>query len=219
MSRIIQKYYLSYIVIILVFCILMLACWIGTHNIIFIALSMICLLISAGIQYFFRDPDRKIPEIEGTVTSPADGIITHIQHNIQEKYCNHPVTVISIFLRLWDVHINRIPITGNIEKCIYEKGRFYAAMSNKASKYNEKMLVLISSSNGYFLIKQVAGMIARRIVCFVKQGDSVVQGERFGLIKFGSLVELSIPSTYHICVKENQKVCAGETIVASLVRK
>lgn len=213
------KLYANYVIGAFILCILMLAGWIFTRQFVWLIMTSLLVLIEAGIILFFRDPDRDIPNAKDIVVSPADGRIMRIQYNARDEYCRGAVTIVSVFLRLWDVHVNRMPISGKVEMCKYKKGQFYAAMLNKASKYNERMLVGISSAHGRFLVKQVAGTLARRIVCHVHEDDSVMQGERFGLIKFGSLVELSIPRSYEVCVKKNQYVRAGETIIASLARK
>ena len=122
---------------------------------------------------------------------------------------------LAIYLRIWDVHINRIPVSGTIETCRYRAGKFYPAFLNKAG-LNEQMIMVISHGQDRFILKQIAGILARRIVCRVGQGSRVEQGERFGLIKLGSRVELTIPAAYEITVGLHQKVRAGETIIARL---
>jgi phosphatidylserine decarboxylase len=182
-----------------------------------LVIGMIVLL--AGTLYFFRDPERNISTQTGNVVSPADGKIIRIRRHYEQVFCKEQVTTVAIFLRLWDVHVNRMPVDGKIRFREYRSGRFYPAMSNKASIHNEQMRIGFINSHGRFLVKLVAGMIARRIVCHVREGDSVLQGQRIGMIKFGSQVELSLPRCYRLQVKENQIIKAGETVIAVLDRK
>jgi phosphatidylserine decarboxylase len=200
------------LILLVSFCIL----WIVTRNTVFL-LTGICILVSGALTVsFLRDPDRRIPEETGVVLSPADGKIIRITRHQDEA--KNPDYTVAIYLRLWDVHINRIPISGTVELCRYRRGKFRPAFFREAAS-NEQMVLVISDAEDRFILKQIAGILARRIVCRVIPGNRVKQGDRFGLIKLGSRVELTIPAKYGITVRLNQKVKAGETILARLYGK
>ncbi|MFC1569096.1 phosphatidylserine decarboxylase family protein [bacterium] len=212
------KEYIGLLAAEIVLCTFMLLFWFWKGHLITLIIAIGMFIFIVTTLYFFRDPERSKPLQKDIIIAPADGRITCIRQHQENAFCHTTVTTVSIFLRLWDVHVNRIPVTGKVEFCQYRKGKFHLAMSDKASKNNEQMQIGLVNEHGRFLIRQVAGMIARRIVCRVKEGDTVLQGERFGLIKFGSLVELSIPQKYRLMVHENQNVKAGETIIGILER-
>jgi phosphatidylserine decarboxylase len=177
---------------------------------ILIILPLIFLIFS---MYFFRDPDRTIPEDENIVVSPADGKILFIKNVYDNKYLNCKAKQISIFMSPLNVHVNRIPVDGKVEYVKYHKGAFVAAFDDKASAKNERCEFGINSRYGKVLFTQVAGFIARRIVYEIKEGDSVKKGERFGMIKFGSRVDVVVPENWTAAVKKGEHVSAGESIL------
>ena len=197
------------LILLIGFCIL----WLATRNSGFLLIAVFILTLGMLTIIFFRDPDRRIPDETGVILSPADGKIILIADHGNEA--GGSIHTLAIYLRIWDVHVNRIPVSGTIETCRYQRGKFHPAFLHKAD-LNEQMVMVISHEQGRFILKQIAGILARRIVCRVAQGNQVKQGDRFGLIKLGSRVELTIPPGYEITVRLNQKVRAGETIIARL---
>ena len=180
-------------------------------------LGLIALVITIWIYYFFRDPERFPINDENYLVSPADGKITQIieTNGPQElglegtKY-----TRISIFMDVLCCHVNRVPCTGTIAEIFYKPGKYINATLDKASEDNERNYLKLKNSNGDMLIVvQIAGMIARRIVCDVKVGDSIKQGDRFGMIRFGSKVDLYFEN-YNLLVRKGQNTVAGETLLA-----
>jgi phosphatidylserine decarboxylase len=187
--------------------------WFATRNTGFLLIGILTVVFTVLTLSFLRDPDRRVPDETGVVLSPADGkIVGIIRHKEKVKDPEH---TLAIYLRLWDVHINRIPVSGTIETRRYQHGKFRPAFFHKAAS-NEQMVLVITDAEDRFVLKQIAGILARRIVCWVMPGNRVKQGDRFGLIILGSRVELTIPARYKIAVRINQKVKAGETIVARL---
>ena len=180
-------------------------------------LGIIGLLITIWVYYFFRDPERFPINDENYLVSPADGKITQIietngpkELGLEEKN----FTKISIFMDVLSCHVNRVPSSGKIEKIFYKPGKYINATLDKASEDNERNYIKYkSSTNDEFVIVQIAGMIARRIVCDVKEGDEIKQGDRVGMIRFGSRVDLYIEN-YKLLVKQNQNTVAGETLLA-----
>lgn len=182
----------------------------------FIALA---LFLGAFTLYFFRDPDRVLPkdsESLGVVVSPADGKVVVIQDVIDNEYHHGPARQISIFLSPLNVHVNRFPITGTIDYYKYVKGKYIVAFHEKASELNERTHIGISNGRVRILFKQIAGAVARRIVCNVAVGDSAKVGDRFGMIKFGSRMDLLVPPEMVVEVKLGDLVVAGETILCRL---
>ncbi len=167
---------------------------------------------------FFRDPERIPPAGEGLVLAPADGkVVAIVKDEEKGKDAEGGGTRISIFLSLLDVHVNRAPIKGLVEKVQYQPGKFYAAYREDASQDNEQNAVRLVDSTGKSLnIVQIAGLLARRIICYVKEGETLERGQRFGLIMFGSRVDLFMPPGSRVEVAEGQKVRAGETIIGRL---
>lgn len=178
--------------------------------------SAIPLTLLVLIAFFFRDPDRKPPHLPSTLISPADGRIIEINEVFEEKFLNDVSQRVSIFLSLLDVHVVRSPAYGKVGYLRYEKGRFLPAFHKLAPHENERNFVGIYNSHTKILMTQVAGVIARRIVCYLKEGDTLVQGQRAGLIKFGSRVDIFVPTSVEITVRKGQKVRAGETIIGRL---
>jgi phosphatidylserine decarboxylase len=186
-------------------------------------LKVTILLVAAIILFltlnFFRDPERKTPEKDGIIVSPADGKIIVIRENIRNSFVGENCNQISIFMSPLNVHVNRIPISGKVEYLKYIEGKFIAAFEDKASENNERMETGIVTQNGKVLFTQIAGFLARRIVNDLKIGDSITIGNRFGMIKFGSRVDIFAPVNWTPIVKLNDNVYAGETILFKLKNK
>lgn len=164
--------------------------------------------------FFFRDPERIIPEGENIYTAPADGRIILIQNIFEERFLKNDAIQISIFMSPLNVHVNRSPCKGIVKDVVYSKGKFFSAFKPEASLYNESISLLLETADGVLLIRQIAGSIARRAVCRVKKGDLLEKGERFGIIKFSSRVDIFLAKDTTVLVKMGQKVRAGETIIA-----
>jgi len=175
-------------------------------------------LLTLAIAAFFRDPDRIIPEGEGLIVAPADGKVVSIAHVQHPAVMPSADTRISIFLSPFDVHINRMPVSGLIEDVQYRAGKFMAAYKDNATADNERNAVHILERDGKRLtVAQVAGVLARRIVCRVKRGDRLNRGDRFGLIMFGSRTDTYLPPGCRVEVVEGQRVKGGETILGRFV--
>lgn len=170
---------------------------------------LVCL--AAFIFTFFRDPERVIPSDPGAVVSPADGRVLVVT---DEEYAGRPGKRISIFLAIWNVHVNRAPEAGTITKMDYRPGKFFAAMRERASLENEQNVITLATPSGHMIFKQIAGVIARRVVCWKKQGDTVARGERIGLVRFGSRVDLWVPRGAEMRVAVGDHVKGGSSIVA-----
>lgn len=169
------------------------------------------------IIYFFRDPERVIPKDERAILSPADGKIIQIESCNEEGFLKSPALKVSIFMSIFDVHINRIPFSGKIVDLFYQSGKFFRAYLPKAAAMNEQNTLLLEAADGTRLVlRQIAGIIARRIVCWVRRGDEVAKGQRFGLIAFGSRVDIYLPEETHLAVQVGQKVWGGQTILGFL---
>jgi phosphatidylserine decarboxylase len=176
-----------------------------------LALALVLLLLAAFMAYFFRDPQRAVPSESGLVVSPADGKVTRIE-KLAGDSAESP-TVVSIFLSPFDVHVNRAPIAGEVIDVTYTKGRFIAATSDNASLLNEQNALTIKGERMTVVCKQIAGVLARRIVCWKRPGDRLELGERFGLIKFGSRTDLVLPHGVEVLVKVGERVRGGVTII------
>ena len=167
---------------------------------------------------FFRDPDRITPNGENLIISPADGKIIVIKKIWDDEFFHADVQQVSIFMSPLNVHVNRNPITGTVRHTRYVKGEYFAAYGDKASEKNEQMIVGLEGANGKVMFKQIAGFIARRIVCLLKPGDTVNMGERFGMIKFGSRVDVFFPLSVNVRVQIGDMTKAGETILGEYSR-
>ena len=165
---------------------------------------------------FFRDPERNTPQQDGIVVAPADGKIIVIRENITNSFVGENCNQISIFMSPLNVHVNRIPISGKVEHLKYYEGKFIAAFEDKASENNERMETGLVTKHGKILFTQIAGFIARRIVNDLKIGDSVIIGNRYGMIKFGSRVDVFVSNEWIPAVKLEDNVTAGETILFKL---
>jgi len=169
--------------------------------------------------YFFRDPERVTPIRDGIVVSPADGRVSRISNALPPKELElgeRPIPRVSIFMSVFDCHVNRSPVSGKIERIVYHHGAFVSADLDKASENNERNSLVIATDKVRIGVVQIAGLIARRIVCSVRQGASVGTGERIGMIRFGSRVDVYLPDGVRPLVAEGQTAIAGETIIADL---
>lgn len=170
--------------------------------------------------YFFRDPVRVIPQQDGLVLSPADGVISLIEDVIPPtamQLGDQPVTRVSVFMNVFNCHVNRAPIAGRIVHVGYHHGKFLNASLDKASEHNERNCITLEAGDGVRIgVVQIAGLVARRIVCFVREGDTMAVGHRFGLIRFGSRLDIYLPKGVGPLVAVGQTAVAGETILADL---
>jgi phosphatidylserine decarboxylase len=181
------------------------------------AFSLSALALTAFVLYFFRDPERVPNEDEDALLSPADGKIILVEKVFDERYLKEHVYKVSIFMNVFNVHVNRVPFPGLVEKVIYAPGTFYSANTERGSLGNESCAMIITAPGGQRLaVVQIAGLIARRIVCWAGRGDKLAKGERFGLIRFGSRVDLYLPVQTHLEVSKGQTVRAGETVIGYL---
>ncbi len=182
----------------------------------YLVLAATGVLLILFTLYFFRNPGRNIPAGENEIVSPADGKIVRILPVDAVPFLNASALRIDIFLSLTNVHINRIPVTGTVEYLAYQPGKFYPAMLSGSSELNEKMQIGIRKDKTKLLFCQVAGTIARRIVCDLRQGQNVQKGEVFGMIRFGSCVQVFMPLHAKLEITQGDKVRAGETILGRL---
>lgn len=177
-------------------------------------LTLLALVLTILTVNFFRDPERITPQGPGLAIAPADGKVVHVGPAVD------PVTgqtrqKVSIFMNVFNVHVNRTPVAGKVEAITYYPGKFLNASLDKASEENERNQFQIVEPNGHsWAVVQIAGLIARRIVCWAEEGDEVARGQRIGLIKFGSRVDLYLPDAYEPCVTMHQRTCAGFTVMA-----
>lgn len=178
--------------------------------------SLPLLLLAAAFIFFFRDPAREIPEGDGLILAPADGKILGIETGVVHPWLNLSSTRVTIFLSLFDVHITRAPMSGKVLKTEYVPGRFLPAYREEAGRENEHNSLLIAEGQRRILMRQVVGVAARRIKCYVKDGDNIRKGQRIGLMYFGSRVELYLPPNISLDVIPGQKVKAGTTVVGEV---
>ena len=179
--------------------------------------GIISLILTIWVYYFFRDPDRFTVNDDNYLVSPADGVITQIIETNGPKEIgleNKKYTRVSIFMNVFNCHVNRAPSSGKIAEIYYKPGKYFNATLDKASDENERNYVKIKGSNGdELIVVQIAGLIARRIVCEVRKDDEIKQGDKFGIIRFGSRVDLYFEN-YQLLVRLNQKTIGGETLIA-----
>ena len=178
--------------------------------------SVVVLLLTLFVLFFFRDPERAVPSGEGVVVSPADGRVIVIKDIYEPDYLKQDVKQVSIFLSVFNVHVNRAPIGGSVEVVKYNPGKFHVASVDKASLVNEQTSMVIATGKNKILVKQIAGLIARRIVCYAKPGDMIKTGERYGLIRFGSRVDMFLPKNAELRVKLGDKVGGARDVIAVL---
>jgi phosphatidylserine decarboxylase len=168
-------------------------------------------LLAAFFLWFFRDPRREIPAGAGLIVSPGDGVVTEtITIDTPEGKRQR----ISVFLSVFNVHVNRVPISGQVVRLVYKKGLYLNAMNPQSAEQNEQSIITIRGEGIHVTFKQIAGLLARRIVCNLEEGQQVKRGERMGLIKFGSRVDVIVPADVEIVVKKGDKVSGGSTVLA-----
>lgn len=180
---------------------------------IFGALAVLCILT----VYFFRDPDRDTPDDNSLIISPADGKVVLIKEVVETEYMKKPATQVSIFLSPLNVHVNRVPFSGEVEYVRYSPGKYLMAWEDHASELNERAHFGVKHTSGTkILFKQITGFLARRIVYKLEEGDKITAGERFGIMKFGSRMDLLLPENVEITVKKGEKTVAGESIIGRI---
>jgi phosphatidylserine decarboxylase len=176
-------------------------------------------ILTLFMAFFFRDPERTIPEGNTIFVSPADGRVIQIQNIVEENYLKSSAIEISIFMSPFNVHVNRAPCDGVVESVVHTPGKFLSAFKPEASLRNENIAMLLKSDYYSVLVRQVAGAIARRAVCRAKPGDILKKGERYGIIKFSSRLDIYLPEKTEIKVKLGDKVKAGETILGRIKKE
>ncbi|WP_245809336.1 phosphatidylserine decarboxylase family protein [Desulfamplus magnetovallimortis] len=166
------------------------------------------------VCWFFRDPEREIPDDPEAIVSPADGRVIIVEKVESSEFIDEPVIKLSIFMNVFNVHVNRIPFSGEVQKVVYIPGKFVNASFDKASEDNERNALVIKTDSGLcYGVVQIAGLIARRIVCSVKTGDLMLKGKRYGMICFGSRLDLYLPLETRVEVNVGEKVKAGSTVL------
>lgn len=183
-------------------------------------LGWIGFIITLYVAFFFRDPKRATPLVPGLVVAPADGLITKVDRvvpPVELALGDAPMARVSVFLSIFNVHVNRSPVSGTISRIVYRPGKFLNADLDKASEDNERNgLVIATQGHGTIGVVQIAGLIARRIVCWADEGDDIFAGQRFGLIRFGSRLDVYMPADAAVLVTVGQTAIAGETVLADL---
>jgi len=204
---------LSFILPVSIFSLVLFLLFVWLGNIISLLGAIIFFIFGMFCLFFFRDPERKVPEGKNLILAPADGKVILIKPLENLEFMGGGGTLVSVFMSVFDVHVNRVPISGVVKYFKYNPGKFLPAFKDKASSENEQTELGLENEHGKVVLKQIAGIIARRIVCKLKQGDLVKAGDRFGLIKLGSRLDLFLPENVQIKVKLDHKVRAGETII------
>ena len=179
------------------------------------------LILTLWCIFFFRDPERVPPVEENVIISPADGIVTRVEYGSEApedlEFGSRKFNKVSIFLNVFDVHVNRIPASGKVVKIGYKSGKFFSANAEEASLENERNSVVVETPNGSKVIfVQIAGLVARRIVSDLREGQSVVAGQRYGIIRFGSRLDLYLPESFEIKSLVGQRMIGGETVIAKI---
>ncbi len=182
--------------------------WYGTH---FVSLTVFPLLLAAFLVWFFRDPTRPVPAEPGLIVSPADGKVEQAEW-IETKAGSR--VRISIFLSVFDVHVNRVPVSGVVTLAEYREGQFLNALDAESAVHNEQTLLTVDTGEFLVSFKQIAGLLARRIICNLHEGDRVSRGQRMGLIKFGSRMDVLLPSTVELRVRAGDRVKGGSSVLA-----
>ncbi|MCG6551318.1 MAG: phosphatidylserine decarboxylase family protein [Candidatus Magnetominusculus sp. LBB02] len=177
-------------------------------------LTVIPFVITLFMFYFFRDPERITPTDEGAVISPADGKILLVAEVMEQEILGREVRKISIFMSPLNVHVNRAPCDGEVVSVKHTPGSFKKAFLDEASLHNDNIAMLLKTKKGDILLRQIAGSVARRAVCRVKPGDTLKQGQRYGIIKFSSRVDIYLPLSARVIVKPGDIVLSGETVIA-----
>jgi phosphatidylserine decarboxylase len=179
-------------------------------------IGMLSLALTVFTLFFFRDPERTVGQGKNVVVSPADGRVIMVKDTFEPDYLKQNMKQISIFLSVFNVHVNRAPCAGRVEVIKYNPGKFHVASADKASLENEQTAMVISDGKNRILVKQIAGLIARRIVCYAKPGDTLTTGERYGLIRFGSRVDIFLPKDAEVKVKVGDRIKGARDIIAVL---
>jgi len=180
-------------------------------------LTFVGIFITLFIAFFFRNPKRKIPPLENIILSPADGKIVHLGEVEEDRFLKKKVLKVSIFMSILDVHLNRAPVSGKVLQRSYHPGRFLVASAEKSSLLNEQNAVILETEDRLkILLIQIAGFVARRIVCYAKADDTLNKGEIFGMVRFGSRVDLYLPTEVNVTVRMGQHVKGGESIIGVL---
>lgn len=179
-------------------------------------LALVLLVVALWVVYFFRDPERTGARGESLVISPADGRVVMITEVDEPAFMKSKATRVSIFMNIFNVHVNRYPVSGEVAYLHYNPGKFLNAASEKSSLENEQMSVGIESGGRKILVRQIAGLVARRIANYSRMGDSAVQGERMGIIRFGSRVDVFLPTDARVVAKLGDTPVAGTTVLAEL---
>jgi phosphatidylserine decarboxylase len=179
-------------------------------------LAFVLTVVALWVAYFFRDPERTGDRGDGIAIAPADGRVVQVSDVDEPSFVHGRATRISIFMNVFNVHVNRYPVSGTVRYLHYNPGKFLNAAAEKSSLENEQMSVGIESGPHRILVRQIAGLIARRIVTYSKEGDAVRQGDRFGLIRFGSRVDVFIPTSSRVRVHPGETTVAGTTVLADL---
>ena len=181
------------------------------------AVAFLGIVLTLFIAFFFRNPKRKIPNLQNVILSPADGKVIYVGEAQEKRYLQDKALKVSIFMSVFDVHINRSPVSGKVFKTVYNPGEFFVANAEKSSLLNEQnAIILLTEDRFKILVVQIAGLVARRIVCYAKAGALLKRGEIFGLIRFGSRVDLYLPLSVKPVVRVDQKVKGGESIIGYL---
>ncbi len=179
--------------------------------------ACISFALTLFVAWFFRDPNRDIPKDTNSLISPADGKVIIVENNVRCEYLSAPCLKISIFMNVFNVHVNRVPFDGVVQKVQYHPGKFMNASFDKASIHNERnALVMKTDKDVQFAVVQIAGLIARRIVNCVKEGEQLTKGDRYGMIQFGSRLDLYLPQDFETTVRVGDKTNAGSTIIGYL---
>jgi phosphatidylserine decarboxylase len=187
------------------------ALFLGWHILALQIAAFVLLALGTFILYFFRDPERVIPSDTSTIVSPADGRVLEV---IDEEFDGRAGKRITIFLAVWNVHVNRTPLAGKIARIDYRPGKFQMAMRKTASAENEQNVIFLDTAHGQIVFKQIAGMIARRVVLWKKAGDQLERGERIGIVRFGSRMDVWLPLQAAIIVKPGDHVAGGSSVLA-----
>ncbi len=185
--------------------------------------GLVGVVLTAWCVYFFRDPERTTPDADNLVISPADGVVQSVVKAVpppELELGTEPLTRVAVFMNVFNVHVNRVPVSGVITAKHYRPGKFFNASLDKASEFNERMSLKVKTDKDVEIaFVQIAGLVARRILCYVDIGRAVEAGERFGLIRFGSRVDIYLPDDIQPLVIQGQSTIAGETVIADLDRK
>jgi phosphatidylserine decarboxylase len=175
--------------------------------------SLPLLVVTLFMLHFFRDPERRIPEGDSIFVSPADGKVILIEQVQETSHIGGSALMVSIFMSPLDVHVNRVPCDGTVEAVTHTPGRFLSAFKHEASLQNENITMVLSARQGKIVVRQVAGFLARRAICRIVPGDTLKRGDRYGIIKFSSRVDIYLPAAMQVMVRLGDRVKAGETVL------